>query len=421
MAHRLFWNFAPLSCDWGALLYTKFLHILKSCVFTTLKQSRFCTILSQALVIFARQCHTAPAKNLHRAKLESKRILSYNPKIFLKKERIMPHANTNSSQSTHTNSGANPSHTPESAKKACSIQATPKGVWLALAVFLVFFLSGIYLGTQFSSKTDANMLRINQELSTERKITPDTFSADIRIASTERLKSIKTLSAENQDKILAKLNAINKLVAESKAESSSDSGAKAGADSSAKSSPDSSAKPQEICSDGAYSFAPSVYTISKRVGSEVITERVSGYEVSQNISCEFRQDQKAAYEKLINGVRTLVADDEYLQVFLPKITPIITPEQSRSYTQSMRDDLLAKAYGVAKEYGKILHTKCVVTNLSFTDYNNMPKARVYASQSNLKASAMSDSSYESAIEAAMPTTKEDTLSLGARFDIGCEI
>lgn len=305
----------------------------------------------------------------------------------------MPNANTNTS--------ANPGQTPESSatptEKICPIKniatATPKSVWLALAVFLVFFLSGIYLGTQLSSRADANMLRINQELSTERKITPDTFSADIRVASTERLKSIKTLSAENQDKIISKLNAINKLVAESKG----------------------------ACSDGAYSFAPSVYTISKRVGSEVITERVSGYEASQNISCEFKQDQKTAYEKLINGMRTLVADDEYLQVFLPKITPIITPEQSRSYTQSMRDDLLTKAYDVAKEYGKILHTKCVVTNLSFTDYNNMPKARVYASQSNLKASAMADSSYESAIEAAMPTTKEDTLSLGTRFDIGCEI
>lgn len=278
-------------------------------------------------------------------------------------------------------------------------------------LFLVVFVAGIFLGTQWHVQPP-RLLLIQQDLMVERKMTPDTFSAELTIKGKQSLSKIGELEPKEQSAIRTSLNAINKLVVEAK----------------------------EICSGGSFYFAPKESYEEVIIDNKLTRKPVYGYSVSMNIACEFKESEKQIYETLLNKTLALVEQSPYLRIELPQISSIITKDQVREKTQDMRDEILSKAKEITTSYGKILGTKCGIEDIRFNGnsdrYEQIVDRLNYQRKYRASESAVgnirpvydenvryknTESTQSTQLElAAMPVIKDREMTLSASFTISCK-
>lgn len=268
---------------------------------------------------------------------------------------------------------------------------------MQLALWAFIFVAGAVLGLAFFCETKAERLVISQAISVEHKLAPETFTAQISVESTKKLEQTP-LSAQEENALIELLQATNALVVQAK----------------------------EVCVGGEFGIETRTYEDRRLIDGKWSYIERTGVFVRQGIACEFTKEQAKIYEDLLNALRANVAKSPYLRFNLPAITPIYTQEQIRAKTQTMRNEILAQAKQITKDYSKILSTKCHITSLRFSDRNNTPQV-AYKSSTSLGSSAnaeYSSSAHEDALESiqvadSLPVVKDGELQLGADFSIGC--
>lgn len=260
---------------------------------------------------------------------------------------------------------------------------------MQLALWVFIFVAGAVLGLAFFCETKVEQLVISQAISVEHKLAPETFTAQISVESTKKLEQTPALSAQEE----------NALVVQAK----------------------------EVCVGGEFGIETRTYEDRRLINGKWSYIERTGIFVRQGIACEFTKEQAKIYEDLLNALRANVAKSPYLRFNLPAITPIYTQEQIRAKTQTMRNEILAQAKQITKDYSKILSTKCRITSLRFSDRNNIPQV-AYKSSTPLSSNAnakYSSSAHEDALEAiqvadSLPVVKDGELQLSADFSIGCK-
>ena len=270
---------------------------------------------------------------------------------------------------------------------------------MQLALWAFIFVAGAVLGLAFFCETKVEQLVISQAISVEHKLAPETFTAQISVESTKKLEQTPALSAQEENALVELLQANNALVVQAK----------------------------EVCVGGEFGIETRTYEDRRLINGKWSYIERTGIFVRQGIACEFTKEQAKIYEDLLNALRVNVAKSPYLRFNLPAITPIYTQEQIRAKTQTMRNEILAQAKQITKDYSKILSTKCHITSLRFSDRNNTPQV-AYKSSAPLGSNAnakYSSSAHEDTLEAiqvadSLPVVKDGELQLSADFSIGCK-
>lgn len=266
-----------------------------------------------------------------------------------------------------------------------------KNISIAILVLLVFVggvFFDIFVIEKFNNKDEikeSKHIAITQNVSVSKKVLPQTFSTQLNISGTSKLKEKTSMESSEKNKLIETFNNIINIIKENK-----------------------------ICDGGAFHINLTNFW-------ENNTNKM-GYDAGMNISCEFKQDAHATYNEILSKISKIIDSNEYLEMPIPPIHAIITNDEYEKYTQGLRYDLITKVNNLKNEYAKQLNSVCSIAKVDYTQNRGISNL-AYNSPVMLAKSANSGSiSKENAINinGELPIVKESELRADANVALLCD-
>ena len=218
----------------------------------------------------------------------------------------------------------------------------------------------------------------SQELRASNKLTPDTFVSAPRFTASRLLSAKIALNAEEKALISATFNEILARVAQDK-----------------------------LCRGGSYTVEP---TFSYKNGVEM----PKGQRVEASLSCQIKQNELDAYNKLLNDIDKIAARSGFISMSMPALRAHFDTEVLRANENTLREKLIKTALAASEHYSKLTNKRCELKNLDFS--------RQSFGSRNYKMSATAEEAMAdgaTAFENALPVVGEEERTLSANATYGC--
>ncbi|MWV63031.1 hypothetical protein DCO58_01015 [Helicobacter saguini] len=244
---------------------------------------------------------------------------------------------------------------------------------IALTLFAGGILFYIFVIEKWNGKdvVKTDEMNITQNISIKKSVMPSTFQGNIEIVGTNKLRELDNIDSKQKNRITQDFNSIITAIKEY----------------------------SNICNGGGYSLGLKDYYDNN--------VRKKGYDARSQIECKISETQKNSYNDLLNKINKIIDSNEYLDIVIHPLNPIITEQENDKYIQELQYDLLSKIDNIAKEYEKRLNKTCKTSNINF-DSIHYPM---------LKSASMSLSTQDSNIE--LPITKEENITSRANVVMVC--
>lgn len=244
-------------------------------------------------------------------------------------------------------------------------------------VAFVSVLWAIFVGMNAS----AEML-IKQDLSVSVEVEATKYISSITIRGSETLRKLKELSLDNKNAIIKTYNNINESLGE-----------------------------ESICKGGSFKIEPIYeYKNGKRIQN--------GFESYYDLNCEFDEEQKKDYDKILHKIESEVGKNQYLLFTLPSVEKILDEKMLTKVDAQLNVKLLDLALQKAKEYSSLARQKCSVKEINLGALEQQERAIPTLMKASLNATK--DMAVEGKLEnVSLPTTRNAQKTAQGRVIFSC--
>lgn len=246
-----------------------------------------------------------------------------------------------------------------------------------IAFISVFWAS--FVGMNVS----AEML-IKQDLNVSVEVEATKYTSSIVIRESETLRKLKELSLDNKNAIIKTYNGINESLGK-----------------------------ESICKGGSFKIEPIYeYKNGKRIQS--------GFESHYSLNCEFNEEQKKDYDKILRKIESEVGKNQYLLFTLPNVEKILDEKMLTKVDEQLNAKLLELALQKAKEYSSLARQKCSVKEINLGALAQPQQERAMPTLMKASLNAAKDMAVEEELEnVSLPTARNTQKTAQGRVVFSC--
>ncbi|WP_251822982.1 hypothetical protein [Campylobacter jejuni] len=217
---------------------------------------------------------------------------------------------------------------------------------------LLLFVAGVVFNVEFLGKKDSNHdLYFSRNIEVSNTLKPDILYANINFWANENLSSKITLDNSEKAEIT---NTFNQILERSKKEN--------------------------FCSGGSFSLEPN---FSYKDGIQT----PKGQRFDANLECEFKENQLADFNKLLNDINSIIAKNNFISVSTPAIQTKFSKDTLNNNKENLYKELLKTSYEYEKTYSLDLNKTCVLKNLQVNANTNIAPRMLNAKSDNIELSS----------------------------------
>ncbi|WP_144690767.1 hypothetical protein [Campylobacter jejuni] len=217
---------------------------------------------------------------------------------------------------------------------------------------LLLFVAGVVFNVEFLGKKDSNHdLYFSRNIEVSNTLKPDILYANINFWANENLSSKITLDNSEKAEIT---NTFNQILERSKKEN--------------------------FCSGGSFSLEPN---FSYKDGIQT----PKGQRFDANLECEFKENQLADFNKLLNDINSIIAKNNFISVSTPAIQTKFSKDTLNNNKENLYKELLKTSYEYEKTYSLDLNKTCILKNLQVNTNTNIAPRMLNAKSDNIELSS----------------------------------
>lgn len=227
----------------------------------------------------------------------------------------------------------------------------------------------------------AEML-IKQDLSVSVEVEATKYTSSIMIRGSEALRKLKDLSLDNKNAIIKTYNNINESLGK-----------------------------ESICKGGSFKIEPIYeYRNGKRIQN--------GFESHYNLNCEFNEEQKGDYDKILRKIESEVRKNQYLLFTFPSVQKVLDEKMLAKIDEQLNVKLLEIALQKAKEYSSLARQKCSIKEINLGALAQQERAMPTLMKASLNATR--DMAVEGELEnVSLPTARNTQKTAQGKVIFSC--
>ncbi|EGR7988239.1 hypothetical protein I8B25_000517 [Campylobacter jejuni] len=141
-----------------------------------------------------------------------------------------------------------------------------------------------------------------------------------------------------------------------------------------------SSKKENFCSGGSFSLEPN---FSYKDGIQT----PKGQRFDANLECEFKENQLADFNNLLNDINSIIAKNNFISVSTPAIQTKFSKDTLNNNKENLYKELLKTSYEYEKTYSLDLNKTCVLKNLQVNANTNIAPRMLNAKSDNIELSS----------------------------------
>lgn len=239
---------------------------------------------------------------------------------------------------------------------------------------LLLFVAGVVFNVEFLNKKELKHdLYFSRDIEVSNTLKPDILYANINFWANENLSSKITLDNEEKVQIA---NTFNQILERSKKEN--------------------------FCSGGSFSLEPN---FSYKDG----VQTPKGQRLNANLECEFKENELAAFNGLLNDINAIIAKNNFISVSTPALQARFSKNILNDNKEKLYNKLLQRSYQYEKTYSSDFNRTCILKNLETSSMPSTPRML------SVKATKVDND-----IELSSPLINEKEQSLNAKALFICK-